>query len=59
MLDRECKSLNFQVVMASHSPTLIEYAFEQSQKFRRKFKTVSAEVVDAAFHLHKDLGSFA
>ena len=40
MLDRECKSHNLQVVMTSHSPTLIEYAFEQSQKFRKKFKTV-------------------
>lgn len=40
MLDRECKSLNLQVVMTSHSPTLIEYAFEQGQKFRKKFKTV-------------------
>ena len=40
MLDRKCKSLNLQVVMTSHSPTLIEYAFEQSQKFRKKFKTV-------------------
>jgi len=40
MLDRECKSLNLQVVMTSHSPVLIEYAFELSQKFRRKYKTV-------------------
>jgi predicted ATPase/AcrR family transcriptional regulator len=40
MLDRECKSLNLQVVMTSHSPTLIEYAFEQGQKFRKKYKTV-------------------
>ena len=40
MLDRECKNLNLQVVMTSHSPVLIEYAFEQSQKFRRKYKTV-------------------
>ncbi len=40
MLDRKCKSLNLQVVMTSHSPTLIEYAFEQGQKFRKKFKTV-------------------
>lgn len=40
MLDRECKSLNLQVVMTSHSPVLIEYAFEQGQKFRRKYKTV-------------------
>src|SRR5690606_3764370 len=40
ILDRECKNLNLQVVMTSHSPVLIEYAFEQSQSFRRKFKTV-------------------
>ncbi|HCY61968.1 MAG TPA: hypothetical protein DHV59_03860 [Oxalobacteraceae bacterium] len=40
MLDRECKNLNLQVVMTSHSPVLIEYAFEQSQQFRRKYKTI-------------------
>lgn len=40
MLDRKCKSLNLQVVMTSHSPVLIEYAFEQSQQFRRRHKTV-------------------
>lgn len=40
MLDRECRNLNLQVVMTSHSPVLIEYAFEQSQQFRRRYKTV-------------------
>lgn len=40
MLDRECKDLNIQVVMTSHSPTLIEYAFEQSQTYRNRYKTV-------------------
>jgi len=40
ILDRECKSLNLQVVMTSHSPTLIEYAYEQSQQYRKKYKTV-------------------
>lgn len=40
ILDRECKNLNLQVVMTSHSPVLIEYAFEQSQQFRRRYKTV-------------------
>ena len=40
MLDRECKSLNLQVVMTSHSPVLIEYAFEQSQQLKRRYKTV-------------------
>ncbi|KHT24563.1 ATP-dependent nuclease [Pectobacterium brasiliense] len=40
MLDRECKDLNLQVVMTSHSPTLIEYSYEQSNIFRRKYKTI-------------------
>lgn len=40
MLDRECKNLNLQVVMTSHSPLLIEYAFEQSRQFRKRYKTV-------------------
>jgi len=40
MLDRECKNLDLQVVMTSHSPVLIEYAYEQSRQFRRKYKTI-------------------
>ena len=40
ILDRECRSLNLQVVMTSHSPTLIEHAYEQSQKYRRRYKTI-------------------
>lgn len=40
MLDREYKNLNLQVVMTSHSPVLIEYAFEQSRQFRKRYKTV-------------------
>lgn len=40
MLDRECRNLDLQVVMTSHSPVLIEHAFEQSQQFRRRYKTV-------------------
>jgi predicted ATPase/AcrR family transcriptional regulator len=40
MLDRECKSLNLQVFMTSHSPVLIEYAFELSQKFKKRYKTI-------------------
>ena len=41
MLDRECKSLNLQVVMTSHSPVLIQYAFEQSQhRYSKRFRTV-------------------
>ena len=40
ILDRECRNLNLQVVMTSHSPVLIEYAFEQSKHFRKRYKTV-------------------
>ena len=40
ILDRECKDLDLQVVMTSHSPTLIEYAYQQSQQYRRKYKTI-------------------
>ena len=41
ILDRECRSLKLQVVMTSHSPTLIEYAYGQSQhKYSRKYKTL-------------------
>lgn len=40
ILNRECHELNLQVVMTSHSPTLIECTFENSQKYRRRFKTV-------------------
>lgn len=40
ILIRECKNLNLQVVMTSHSPTLIEQAFEQSKKDRKKYRTV-------------------
>jgi hypothetical protein len=40
IFDRECRDLNLQVVMTSHSPVLIEHAFELSQKFKRKYKTI-------------------
>lgn len=40
ILERECRDLNLQVVMTSHSPTLIEYAYQQSQQYRQKYKTI-------------------
>lgn len=40
ILTRECKKLNLQVIMTSHSPVLIEHAFEQNQKDRKKYKTI-------------------
>ena len=40
MLGRECRKLNLQVVMTSHSPTLIQHAFEQSQRNQKDYKTV-------------------
>lgn len=40
ILERECNDLNLQVIMTSHSPSLIERTYELSQKYQRKFKTV-------------------
>ena len=41
ILERECRSLNLQVVMTSHSPVMIEFAYEKSlQPHSKKFKTV-------------------
>ncbi len=41
IFERECRKLNLQVVMTSHSPIMIEYAYEKSQhKHSQKFKTV-------------------
>nr|WP_315480238.1 AAA family ATPase [uncultured Rhodoferax sp.] len=40
ILERECNELNLQVIMTSHSPSLIERTYELSQKYQRKFKTV-------------------
>lgn len=41
IFERECRKLNLQVVMTSHSPVMIEYAHEQSQhEHSKKFKTV-------------------
>jgi predicted ATP-dependent endonuclease of OLD family len=41
IFERECRKLNLQVVMTSHSPVMIEYAYEKSQhEHSKKFKTV-------------------
>jgi len=41
IFERECRKLNLQVVMTSHSPVMIEYAFEQTQReHSKKYKTV-------------------
>ena len=40
MLEKECNDLHLQVIMTSHSPTLIERTYDLSKKYRRKFKTV-------------------
>lgn len=41
IFERECRKLNLQVIMTSHSPVMIEYAHEQSQhEHSKKFKTV-------------------
>ena len=40
IFERECKNLDIQVVMTSHSPTLIQKVFEKSQTYRKNYKTV-------------------
>ena len=41
IFERECRKLNLQVIMTSHSPVMIEYAYEQSQhEHSKKVKTV-------------------
>lgn len=40
ILERECSNLNLQVIMTSHSPSLIERTYELSRKYQRQFKTV-------------------
>ena len=41
IFERECRELNLQVVMTSHSPVMIEYAHEKSQhEHSKKFKTI-------------------
>lgn len=40
ILERECNDLHLQVIMTSHSPTLIERTYTLSKQFRRKFKTI-------------------
>lgn len=39
ILERECNELNLQVIMTSHSPTLIERVYELSRTQQRKYKT--------------------
>jgi hypothetical protein len=40
ILEKECNDLHLQVVMTSHSPSLIERTYDLSRKYQRKFKTV-------------------
>lgn len=40
ILERECNDLNLQVIMTSHSPTMIEKVYDLSRIYRRKFKTI-------------------
>ena len=52
---RECRNLNLQVVMTSHSPVMIEYAYEQSQETRsKKFKTIYLSNTYGAVQVQSD-----
>ncbi|MDI9333345.1 MAG: AAA family ATPase [Cytophagales bacterium] len=55
---RECPKLKLQVVMTSHSPTLIEYVHKQSQQFRRRFKTIYLSDTDGRLEVKHDVSWF-
>lgn len=40
ILHRECNDLGIQVILTSHSPTMIEKVFNLSKKFSRNFRTL-------------------
>lgn len=40
ILERECKNLSVQVIMTSHSPTIIEHIFRKSQLLREKYRII-------------------
>lgn len=40
ILNRECRELDLQAIMTSHSPALIEQAFQMSKTYQRNYKTV-------------------
>jgi energy-coupling factor transporter ATP-binding protein EcfA2 len=40
ILQQQCQDLNIQVVITSHSPTMIEKVFDLSQKYRHRHKTI-------------------
>jgi len=55
ILDRECRRLNLQVVMTSHSPTLIEYAYEKSlEPHQKKYKTIYLSNTYGGVEVKKD-----
>lgn len=48
VLQKECKSLGIQVVLTSHSPTMIQYAYEQNKRNEKspgnhKIKTIVSD----------------
>lgn len=40
ILDEECRKLNIQVIMTSHSPIMIEKVWNKSQEYRKNYKTI-------------------
>ncbi|MCB4787049.1 AAA family ATPase [Delftia sp. Lp-1] len=40
MLHRECNDLGIQVILTSHSPSMIEHVHNLGQKYQRNFKTI-------------------
>lgn len=54
LLIKECEELNIQVIMTSHSPTIIEKVHELSQTYQRKFKTIYLSNAHGSIEVKED-----
>lgn len=54
ILDKQCKELNIQVVMTSHSPTLIQHTYDLSKRFPKNYKTIYLTDSYGAVEAYKD-----
>jgi predicted ATP-dependent endonuclease of OLD family len=54
LLVKECEELNIQVIMTSHSPTIIEKVHELSKIYQRKFKTIYLSNAHGAVEVKED-----
>lgn len=55
ILTRESEDLNLQVIMTSHSPTMIEKIHDLSKVYRRKFKTIYLSDTEGKIEAKSDM----